>query len=135
MILVDSDVLIDVALAREPHAPASGDWLTRAEQGSEPVCIAWHTVSNFHYVVSGVRGDADARDFILRLLDWAEIAPTDADSVRYAASLPMSDFEDALQVAAAAACGARQIVTRNLRDYEGSPILAVSPREALGDSS
>ena len=28
-----------------------------------------------------------------------------------------------------------RIVTRNLRDYEGSPILAISPQEALGASS
>ena len=73
----------------------------------------------------------DALGFILDLLEWVDIAPTDANSVRYAASLGMADFEDALQVAAARACDAHHIVTRNLRDYEGSPIRAVSPREAL----
>ena len=51
--------------------------------------------------------------------------------MRYAAGLPMTDFEDALQVAAARACGARYIVTRNVRDFAGSPIPAISPREAL----
>jgi len=75
--------------------------------------------------------NVNARGFILNLLDWAEIAPTDTASVRYAASLQMEDFEDALQVAAARACDARHIVTRNLRDYERSPIRAVSPREAI----
>ena len=44
----------------------------------------------------------------------------------------MTDFEDAMQVAAARACGARHIVTRNVRDYEWSPIRAVSQQEALG---
>ena len=43
----------------------------------------------------------------------------------------MADFEDALQVAAARACGARHIVTRNVRDYARSPTPAVEPREAL----
>ena len=75
--------------------------------------------------------NVNARGFILNLLDWAEIAPTDTASVRYAASLPIEDFEDALQVAAARACDARHIVTRNLRDYEGSGIRAVSPLEAI----
>ena len=30
-------------------------------------------------------------------MNWVDIAPTDAESVRYAAGLPMADFEDALQ--------------------------------------
>ena len=51
--------------------------------------------------------------------------------IRYAAALPMADFEDALQVAAARACGVRYIVTRNVRDYARSPIRAVDPQEAL----
>ena len=104
-------------------------FLLRMEQGTEPACIAWHTVSNVYYVARSA--GADALGFILDLLESVDIAPTNADSVRYAASLPMSDFEDALQVAAAQACDARQIVTRNLRDYAGSPIQAVSPRDAL----
>lgn len=49
----------------------------------------------------------------------------------YAAALPMADFEDAMQVVAARACGARHIVTRNVRDYERSPIRTVGPQEAL----
>ena len=77
------------------------------------------------------RGGASARDFIVELTGFVAVAATDTESVRYAASLPMPDFEDALQVAAARACGARHIVTRNVRDYEQSPIRALSPQEAL----
>ena len=36
-----------------------------------------------------------------------------------------------MQVAAARACGAEYIVTRNLSDFERSPIPAVTPQEAL----
>ena len=43
----------------------------------------------------------------------------------------MADFEDAMQVAAARACGARHIVTRKVGDYEHSPIRAVDPRVEL----
>ena len=55
--------------------------------------------------------------------------------MRYAAGLPMTDFEDALQVAAAQACDARYIVTRNVRDFADSPIRAIGPREALSSLS
>ncbi len=47
----------------------------------------------------------------------------------------MSDFEDALQVAAAAACQADSIVTRNLRDYRKASIRALSPEAANAELS
>ena len=72
-----------------------------------------------------------ARDFIVELTRFVEVATTDTEAIRYAAGLPMGDFEDAMQVAAARACGARHIVTRNVRDYERSPIRAIDPQEAL----
>jgi hypothetical protein len=43
----------------------------------------------------------------------------------------MSDFEDALQVSAAQACGADYIITRNGRDFVQSPLPALSPDDFL----
>ena len=62
---------------------------------------------------------------------FVSVAATGTEAIRYTADLPMADF--ALQVAAARACGARHIVTRNIRDYTRSPIRAVEPQEALRD--
>ena len=131
MILLDTDVLIDVALDRRPHADPASELLDRIEQGAEAAHIAWHSVSNLYYVVAPAVGDASARNFIVDLTRFVAVASTDTEGIRYAASLPMADFEDAMQVAAARACGARHIVTRNVRDYERSPIPAVDPQEAL----
>ena len=127
MILLDTDVLIDIALDRHPHAGAAQQLLDRIERGAESACIAWHTVSNFYYIVAPSRGGRSTRDFIVELTRFVAVATTGTEAVRYAAGLPMTDFEDALQVAAARACGARCIVTRNVRDYARSPIPAVDP--------
>ena len=129
--LLDTDVLLDVALDRQPHADAAAEILDRLERGREKAFIAWHTVSNFYYLVAPSRGGPGARDFILDLTRFVAVAETDTSVVRYAAELPMRDFEDALQVAAARACGARRIVTRNVRDFDRSPIPALTPTEAL----
>ena len=131
MILLDTDVIIDVALDRRPHSGPASELLDRLERGQESAFIAWHTVSNFYYLVAPSRGGLSARDFIVELTRFVAVATTDTESVRYAAALPMTDFEDALQVAAAHACGAQHIVTRNVKDYERSPIRAISPQEAL----
>ena len=129
--LLDTDILIDVVLDRRPHSDAASELLDTIQRRKERVYIAWHTVSNFYYIVSSSRGDSDTRNFIVDLTRFVSIAVTDTESMRYAASLPMRDFEDAMQVAAARACGARHIVTRNLRDYVRSPIPAISPQGAL----
>ena len=131
MMLLDTDVLVDLALDRPPYADAASDLLDRIEDGSLSASVAWHSVSNFYYLVAPAGSGVSARDFIVELTRFVEIAATDAEAVRYAAELPLPYFEDAMQVAAARACGARQIVTRNVDDYERSPIPAVSPQEAL----
>ena len=131
MLLIDSDILIDAALIREPYAASSMSLLAQVRQGHERACIAWHTISNFNYIVSRERNAPYARQFIANLLEFVEVAPTGTADVRYALDLPMADFEDALQAAAARACGARSIVTRNVRDFARSPVPAVTPGDAL----
>lgn len=133
MILLDTDVLIDVALDRRPHSDSASELLERIEHGAEAAFIAWHSVSNLYYVVTPALGGMSARDFIVELTRFVAVAMTDTESIRYAAELPMIDFEDAMQVAAARSCGARHIITRNIRDYERSPIRAVDPQEALSE--
>ncbi len=129
--LLDTDVLVDVALDRHPHSGPASELVDRIESGAEAACVAWHSVSNFHYLMAPALGGVSARDFIVELTRFVSVATTDAEGIRFAAGLPMADFEDAMQVAAARACGARQIVTRNIGDYARSPIRAVEPREAL----
>ena len=47
----------------------------------------------------------------------------------------MTDFEDAMQVAAARACEADFIVTRNERDFAESPIPTLTPAGAMVELS
>ena len=133
MILLDTDILVDVALDRSPYSDPASELLDRIEYGAEAAYMAWHSVSNFYRLVAPALGGVSARDFIVELTSFVEVVATGTDEIRYAAELPMEDFEAAMQVAAARACGARYIVTRNVGDYERSPIRAVDPREALDE--
>jgi len=62
---------------------------------------------------------------------FLEVAETNSQSLDFALQLPMNDFEDAMQVAAAHAFGAQLIVTRNLKHYRKSPIRALTPLEVM----
>ena len=131
ILLVDTDILIDVALDRRPHAGAAGELLDALERREATGFVAWHSIANFHYLVVSKQGASATKAFLLELLRFVQVAPTSTDSVRYAAGLPMRDFEDALQVAAAVACSANTIATRNTRDYSRSPVRAVTPAALL----
>lgn len=131
MILLDTDILIDVALDRQPYSEPAFELLDRIERGLEPTSVAWHSISNLYYIVRPTHGDVITRDFIRELMEFVQIAQADTESVSYAIRLPMADFEDAMQVAAARACNAQYIITRNIRDYQQSPIPAITPQQHL----
>ena len=131
--LADTDVLIDVALDRKPHSKAACDLLDRLERRPNSTFIAWHTGSNFSYLVASKRATAESRGFLSELLGYVGVAPVDTAMPRNAITLPMSGFEGAMLGVAALACNARQIVTRNVNDYRLSPIPAISPQEAVPD--
>lgn len=135
MLFVDSDVLLDAALERDSHYVPSLQFLQSLREGAEKACTSWHAVANVHYFARAGGRERFARAYIEDMISFIDIVPTGTDDIRYALSLPMSDFEDAMQVAAAITAGARLIVTRNLDDYAQSPIRVISPAEAVAELS
>lgn len=119
--LIDTDVLLDVALNREPHAPSSAEVLRWAEGGGS-AAVAWHTLTNCAYMLKH-----NGRPFLEHLLQLLDVAPVGQADARKALQLPMRDIDDAFQAAAALAWGADVIVTRNLADYRHSPVPALAP--------
>lgn len=133
MILLGADVILDVAIDRDPHAEASAALLHHLERRPFGAFVAWHTLSNLYYLLRPARGQDDARAFLRALTDFVRVAPTDTDAFRLALALPVKDLEDAMQVAAAQACGARFIATRNVAAFRHSPVPARSPAELLDE--
>ena len=120
-LLIDTDVLLDVALAREPFLADSARVLRWAELGGQ-ACIAWHSIANCAYLLEN-----EGRDFLARLLQIVDVAEVGSVQAKQALELPMKDLEDALQAVSAQGWRAAHIITRNLGDYTASPIPAVSP--------
>jgi predicted nucleic acid-binding protein len=131
IVLLDTDILIDLALDRTPHAEPAASLLDALEQRPGTAFVAWHSLSNFYYLVSPTRGKHQTKDFLLDMMRFVQVAPTTTESLLYAGTLALSDFEDAMQVAAAVACQASVIATRNLRHYARSPVQAANPDGVL----
>lgn len=123
-ILIDTNILLDVALRREPFFADSAGVLDWAELNPKQAAIAWHSVSNLAYLVK-----QDARGFLADLLAFVEVAAGDTATVRQALAMPTPDLEDALQASAALEFGAELSVTRNPGDYKKPLIKVMSPAE------
>jgi len=125
-ILVDTDVLLDFALGREPFASGGKGVISWAEANSGHAAIAWHSLSNVVYLAP-----FGARHFLQELLCFVEVPATGTVEAVRALHLPMSNLEDAFQASAALAFNADLVITRNTKDYRHSPVPAITPEEFL----
>jgi hypothetical protein len=130
-VLIDSDVLIDVGLDRAPFAEFAAQVLDGLEEKPGTGFVAWHSIANLFYLVSPASGRETALGYIRDLSGFISVAPVETQDLLYALRLDMADFEDAMQAAAAVACKADWIVTRNVRHYRRSPVKAILPKDLL----
>ncbi|MFD0895168.1 PIN domain-containing protein [Luteolibacter ambystomatis] len=128
-LLVDLNILLDVLLDRAGRETSAE--IIRRCSGPDEGWIAWHTLATLAYFVA--REDKKKVSAVVGgLLDWARISETGQAHAKLALQWDFKDFEDALQAAAATACKADFIITRNLKDFTKSPIPALSPEKYLG---
>jgi predicted nucleic acid-binding protein len=125
--LLDTNVLVDVALRRPDLHEASGAVVAWCLNNPGSGLLAVHTLATFYYLVGRADTPAKAREFLADLTDGMDIARTDNNEVKRALALPLDDFEDALIAASAESAGATHIVTRNTADFRRSPVKAVTP--------
>lgn len=130
-VFLDCDVLLDVALDREPFAASSSQLLDHLETGRDSAAMAWHSVSNLYYIAAKLADDQTARSMIADVCRFVYVVAASNPEVIQALESPMKDFEDALQCAAASQYQADCIVTRNLPDYAQCPIPAMTPDQFI----
>lgn len=124
-VLLDCDVLLDVALNRQPFAEHSAAVLRWVETEGD-AAVAWHSLANCAYLLKG-----SGRRFLTGLLRIVEVAPVATTDAKRALALPMPDLEDAMQAASTLSAGATFIISRNLRGFAQSPVAAIDPEAFL----
>lgn len=132
-VLVDLNVLLEVIQRRQPHYPASADVLSRIATGALDAAVAGHAITTIYYVVSRFSGRARADEAVDWLLGELEVAAEGRDLFLRARSLEMEGYEDAVVSAAAEQARCDRVVTRNVDDFQRSPVPAVTPLELLAE--
>ena len=130
-VVLDLNVLLDVLQKREPHVRASSEVLSLFLKRKIQMRIAARAVTTLHYVVAKHAGREKADETVDWLLARFPILPAGADELRRARSLRMPDFEDAVVAVLAESARAAYVVTRNVGDFRGSPVAAITPEELL----
>ncbi|WP_418782572.1 type II toxin-antitoxin system VapC family toxin [Hominenteromicrobium sp.] len=130
-LLIDANILLDVLQNRENFVRASSMVWKLCETEQAKGYISALTFANLVYVM---RKEMDAQriEEVLHMLslifEFAEL--NDSDLFR-AAALQWSDFEDAVQSVTAERIHADYIITRNVRDFSRSKVIAFTPDELL----
>lgn len=130
-ILVDTNVIVDVALKRQPFFAASAQVLATAEAGLIEAFISGSTVSDIYYIVSKIKGKELAIDFLRRIFVFCHVAAVDKTVIESALASSFKDFEDAIQEYAAVESQLDAIVTRNPKDFAQSSLSVLTPEQLL----
>lgn len=130
-IFIDTDVILDVALARQDFVQGSKMVLALAENYFFQGVTSSTIISNVYYILKKVGGDSKTRLFIKSLLTYIIVLPVDQNDIENAIKSEFADFEDAIQHSVAARNQCDSIVTRNISDFKKSAVMVCTPLELL----
>ena len=132
-VLVDTNILLDVILLREPHLELSKRVL-QCCQSLVDGYIAVHTFSNMFYILHETEDFTieECRDTFNKLLYVFDVASLDkSDVISAVNNEAFDDLEDSMQHQSSIACKLDYIITRNVEDFEKATVPAVTPEDFL----
>jgi predicted nucleic acid-binding protein len=130
-VLLDTDIIFDFLLEREPFFQVARDLILFITTGQFEGYISSITPINLFYHGRKIVGAGKAREGIADLLKLVRVCPITHACLVQALSLSFADYEDAVQHSSVAASGLDAIVTRNLKDYKNATLPIFSPMDFL----
>lgn len=131
-VLLDTNIILDVILQRDPFFTSSLEILKISDAGTIKSYITSNSITDIFYVLrkffNKIEDRKTAVKYILQMIDIVSVTKTD---IYKSFDLEYSDFEDALQTQCAKKIKADYIITRNKKDFKDKSIRAVTPEEFL----
>lgn len=129
IVLVDTNILLDVLQRREPFHIWSDQIWKMAETGGLEVHISAISFNNVFYVLRKQAGQQVAIGAVKQLRKIFRVVGLDAALIDEAINMAAQDFEDAIQAASAQRVNADVIVTRNIKHFVVFGIHAMSSED------
>ena len=132
VILIDTNVLLDVLQNRIPFVQESGKVVRLCGERTVDGYMALHSVSNIFFILRKNCSTGQRRLLLTGLLKIVRVSGIEHKSVVEALKREdFSDFEDCLQDECAKEIGADYIITRNINDFVHSEVPAITPKQFL----
>ena len=130
-IFLDTNIILDVLVKREPYYIDSARIWTLIKEKSIQGYISAITINNFYYIIKKLKNSKIAENFIDEILDDFEIVPLTKDILRQSRTIPGKDYEDSIQYFSAINTGCQFLITRNKKDFISTGLNIISPTEFL----
>ena len=131
-LLIDTNVVLDVLLRREPFFRTAAEVLNLTQRDEVREYVSASAITDIYYIANKQMKDRDAvRDLLKRLLMIVSVAAVSEREIQNALNLAWGDFEDSVQYSVALLNEMDGIVTRNPSDYQEANIRIWLPEQAL----
>ncbi len=121
-VLLDTNVLLDFVLEREPFVKDAEKVFQVAKHHSIQLFMSATTITDVFYIARKEKGKEQTLAFIEDLLQCVEVASVDKAVILHALHAELPDFEDAVQEGAAKQAAISTIITRNEADFKHSDL-------------
>ena len=138
VLLIDTNVIIDVLKNREPFVKESAEIWDLCESRKMHGYITTLTFADIVYVMRKYLDHDSIYELLSKMSLIFEFRDYRSTDMMRAAMLGWDDYEDAVQSVVAKRLKADFIITRNEKDYADSMVPAISPKDFLkliGDAS
>jgi predicted nucleic acid-binding protein len=130
-LLLDTNVILDVMLARQPFVADSAKIVAAAEIQKVEGVLCATTITTIHYLATKQLGRDVAVRQIEKLLRIFQVAPVNKTALLAALRAKARDYEDAVLLEAARAVGMDGVVTRNPKDFPKSDLPIYTPSDIV----
>lgn len=129
--LIDTNVILDVLCNRAEFAADSSKIWKLCEVEKIEGYISALSVPNIVYILRKELTPQKTKEIIGQIMMIFHIIDLKSSDLKNAAQMLSADFEDAVQMCCASRIKADYIITRNIRDFQNSKIIALKPSELL----
>jgi predicted nucleic acid-binding protein len=130
-VLLDTNIIIDIALERQPYVTNSETVLAFVEQGQIEGYISASTISDLYYIIRKQKGRDLTIEFLQVILTFCQIATVNQTVITMAFTTNFKDFEDAIQYSTAAVNQLDGIITRNPQDFPVVTPRIITPEQLI----
>lgn len=131
-LLIDTNILLDVLLKREPFYYKAVEVLELVQYDNVQEYVSAAAVTDIYYIAYKYLKDKElVRQLLKKLMGIVSIAAVSEKEIEEALELAWNDFEDSVQYAVALLNEMDGIVTRNPKDYKRADMKVWSPEQVL----